>query len=84
MSNFIRYIIVSFTFSLIQQQSLYFERNVHVDEHLHNFFKSSELDFLTHIQEIGCSLIFMHREFGVTLSIIFFALLSLGIFLLGH
>lgn len=53
MNNFIRYIIVSFTFSLMQQQSLYFERNVHVDEHLHNFFKSSELDFLTHIQEIG-------------------------------
>lgn len=61
---------------------------MHVDEHLHNFFKSSELDFLTHIQEIGCSIILMHREFGVTLLIIFFALLSLEIItefiLLGH
>lgn len=83
MSNFKRYIYI--TFSLIQQQSLYFERNVHVDEHLHNFFKSSELDFLMHLQEIDCSIIFMHfREFGVTLSIIFFALLSWQIILLGH
>lgn len=57
---------------------------MHVDEHLHNFFKSSELDFLTHKQEIGCSIIFMH-PFVVTLLIIFFALFSfLGIIFLGH